>query len=292
MPLANLDGAHINYEVVGDRGPYLALMPGGRRGYAEFVPLARRIAAAGFRVLLHDRRNTGASDVVIDDRDAEDAIWADDLHKLLASLDALPAFIGGSSSGCRTSLLFYLRHRKDVRGLLLFRVTGGPVAAQRLPENYYSQFIRAAEQGGMDAVCATEHWRERIAARALNGEYLKKMPAARFIQVMQAWRDMFMRGKDLPVIGVTEAELGSIDVPVIVVPGNDRIHSSASGRAAQRMIPGAQLHQLPIDDADADLVPYEDWAPQEDELAEAFIRFMRETAGEAAHPAAARQVAR
>jgi hypothetical protein len=38
-----------------------ALITGGRRGFQEFVPLAQKIAASGIRVLLHDRRNTGAS---------------------------------------------------------------------------------------------------------------------------------------------------------------------------------------------------------------------------------------
>ncbi|NNE83820.1 MAG: alpha/beta hydrolase, partial [Alphaproteobacteria bacterium] len=60
MPIAKVRGLNINYEVVGDEGPFVTLITGGRRGYAEFVPLAHKIAAEGFRVLLHDRRNTGA----------------------------------------------------------------------------------------------------------------------------------------------------------------------------------------------------------------------------------------
>lgn len=275
MPFAQIRGVTLNYEIVGNSGPVLALMPGGRRGYGEFVPLAHKIATGGFRVLLHDRRNCGASDVAFDDTDAEDAIWAEDLHALLKELDVLPAFIGGSSSGCRMSLLFYLRHRADVRGLLLFRVTGGAFAAERLPENYYAQFIRAAEQGGMSAVCAMEHWRERIAARPQNEERLRQMPVTRFIAVMTRWRDRFMEGADLPVLGITESELRSIDVPTIVVPGNDKIHSAASGRIAHSMIPRAVLHQLPIEDTGADLVPFEEWGPHENEIASAFVNFMK-----------------
>ncbi len=43
----------------------LALITGGRRGHDEFVPLATKLANAGYRVVLHDRRNTGRSDVLI-----------------------------------------------------------------------------------------------------------------------------------------------------------------------------------------------------------------------------------
>ena len=163
MPIAAIRGTDINYEVIGDTGPWLALTPGGRRSYAEFVRLARKIAAHGFRVLLHDRRNCGLSGLSFDDSDAEDATWAEDLHTLMGRLGALPGFVGGSSSGCRTSLLLYLRHRGDVKGLLLFRVTGGAYAGKALPEKYYELFIRAAREGGMAAVCATDHWHERIA---------------------------------------------------------------------------------------------------------------------------------
>ena len=61
MPIAKINGIDINYEIVGDEGPAVTLITGGRRGYAEFLPLARMIAEQGFRVFLHDRRNTGAS---------------------------------------------------------------------------------------------------------------------------------------------------------------------------------------------------------------------------------------
>jgi pimeloyl-ACP methyl ester carboxylesterase len=62
-------------------------------------------------VLLHDRRNTGASDILIEGEESEEEIWTDDLV-LLGHLDALPAFVGGTSSGARMSMLTYLRHPK------------------------------------------------------------------------------------------------------------------------------------------------------------------------------------
>ena len=55
------------------------------------------------------------------------------------------------------------------------RLTGGEFAAGRLPEMYYGQFIKAAREGGMAAVCATEQYRERIAANPANRERLMRM---------------------------------------------------------------------------------------------------------------------
>lgn len=275
MPTARIRGLDIHYQIIGERGPCVTLTTGGRRGHQEFVPLAKKLAAAGHRVLLHDRRNTGASDILIEGDETEEAIWADDLHELLGQLGALPAFIGGSSSGARTSILFVLRHPQAARGLLLLRVTGGAFAAGRLPEMYYDQFLRAAKAGGMAAVCDTEQYRERIAANPGNRERLMRMDAKRYIEVMTRWRDNFVAGALLPVMGVTESELKSIEVPTLVIPGNDKTHSSESGRTAARMIPGAQLHELPIADQDIALIPFGEWSPYEDEIARTFTAFMK-----------------
>lgn len=275
MAIAAVHGVEINYEVIGKAGPWLALTPGGRRGYAEFILLAGKIAAHGFRVLLHDRRNCGRSGLSFDDSDAEDAIWAEDLHELMRQLGALPGFIGGSSSGCRTSLLFYRRHRADVKGLLLFRVTGGAFAASALPEKYYELFVRAAQEGGMAAVCDTEHWRERIGLRPSEREELLAMPVDRFIAVMMSWKQRFLSGVDLPVLGISAEELRSIAVPTIVIPGNDKIHSGSTGVAAAGLIPGAVLHQLPIALSERELIPFQEWAPHENEIAAAFVSLMK-----------------
>ena len=277
MPVASVRGVAINYRVLGEEGPWLALITGGRRGHQEIVPLAGKIAAAGFRILLHDRRNTGASEIRIEGEAGEETIWADDLHALLAQLGAVPAFLGGSSSGARLAILTCLRHPEAARGLTLLRVTGGAFAAGRLPENYYGQFIRAAAEGGMDAVCATEQYRERIAANPANRARLLALDPARYIAVMTRWQTLFAAGGHHEVMGVSAAELRSIAVPAIVIPGNDKIHSSASGRAAHRLIAGSELHELPVTDQDIPLIPFEEWAPYEDEIAAAFVDFMRRT---------------
>lgn len=275
MPIAIVRGVAINYEVLGDQGSWIALSPGGRRVLDGVKSLARRLADAGYRVLIHDRRNCGASDVVIDGNESEYEIWADDLYELLSQFNALPAFIGGSSSGCRLSILFALRHPEAVRALLLWRVTGGPFAAQRLAENYYGQFIKAAKEGGMAAVCETEHFKERIESRPSNRDRLMAMDSERFIDVMLHWREYFIRGADLPVIGASEEDLKSITVPTCIIPGNDKTHSRQIGRNANRLIPNSELHDLMTEDLDVDLGPIEDWYAKEGEMAAIFVSFLR-----------------
>ena len=219
MPVTTVRGVEINYQVLGERGPWLALQPGGRRGLVGVKSLGEKIAEAGHRVLVYDRRNCGASGISFDGGNSENEVWAEDLHELLLKLDAAPAFIGGSSSGCRLALLAALRHPADLRGLLLWRVTGGAYAAQRLVQNYYTQFIEAAERGGMEAVCRTEHFAEMIANNPANRSRLLSIDTRRFVAVMSEWRRSFNQGAEHPVIGITPARAPRDDGPGLHHPG-------------------------------------------------------------------------
>jgi pimeloyl-ACP methyl ester carboxylesterase len=275
MPVATVRGVDINYEVLGERGRWVALQPGGRRGLVGVKSLGQKIAEAGNRVLVYDRRNCGASGISFDGGNSENEVWADDLHELLLQLDAAPAFIGGSSSGCRLALLAALRHPADARGLLLWRVTGGAFAAQPLANNYYTQFIEAAERGGIDAVCRTEHFGELIANNLTNRERLLSMAVERFIAVMNEWRRSFSAGADHPVIGISPAELRSMTMPACIIPGNDRTHPREPGQVAHRLMPNAEYHEVMTEDRPDLDVALEDWNAKEGLLAAIFIDFLR-----------------
>ena len=278
MPMSKVRGVNINYKVLGDQGPWVALSPGGRRDITGIELQAKEVAARGYRVVIFDRRNCGASDVVIDGNDSEYEIWADDINELLSQLGAVPAFVGGSSSGCRTALLIALRHPTAVRGLLLWRVTGGRFACERLAEEYYGQYIKAAGQGGMAAVCEMEHWKERIAARPENHDALMRMKPERFIEVMSHWREYFLKGADLPVIGATEQDLKSIKVPACIVPGNDNTHGRQTGENLGRLIANSEVHVLFPNHYDEPLSPREEWDEKAGEMAALFAGFMKRTA--------------
>lgn len=274
MPVAHVRGVHLYYNVLGQSGPWVALMPGGRNPGCKIQPLAEKIANAGYRILLHDRRNCGASDVMIEGDQPEYDIWADDLYELLKQLNALPAIIGGSSSGSRTALVLATKHPESIRALLLMRITGGSFGCTLLAEDYYGQFIRIAEQGGMAAVCRTDHFAACIAARPVNEERLMSMDVARFIAVMENWRRYFINGITQPVLGVNEDQLRSLHVPTIVIPGNDKTHPRAVGERLYELLPCSEISIVIDEQFDVDSVPSEDWIAQYDILAERFIDFI------------------
>jgi pimeloyl-ACP methyl ester carboxylesterase len=275
MPFATIRSVQIFYETFGDHGPWLALNAGGRNSHSEMAPLAKQIAQHGFRVLVHDRRNTGASQMLFEGTDGEEEIWADDLYELMSSLGALPAFFAGSSAGARLSMLMRRRHPEAVKGLLLMRITGGDFAAGRLPTMYYLQFTQAAQANGMEGVCNTAPYQERLALNPSNRDYLMSLNPKDYIAQQQFWLSKFLQGPRSPVMGMENSELEQFNLPVLVVPGNDKTHASANGIAAHQLIPGSELFQLPTSDQDVDLIAFPLWHEFYPLLTDRFVQFMR-----------------
>jgi pimeloyl-ACP methyl ester carboxylesterase len=278
MPEAVIRGIHINYEVIGGSGPWIALTPGSRRPYGELVNLSKAIAASGYRVLLHDRRNCGASEVAFDGSASEHEVWADDLYELAKQLGAAPLYVGGSSAGARLAILFAIRHPDALRGLLLWRVTGGQEAVDRLAENYYGQFIKLAQTGGMKAVANSEHFAECIAALPSNREKLMNIDPQEFIRVMSTWREAFLKSATLPIVGATEAQLNAIRAPACLIAGNDVIHTPATARKAARLIPNSELHDDVVEKRADDRLLKEwdrtEWRDAEPRIAAIFAAFL------------------
>ena len=283
MPERVIRGVHINYELIGQTGPVIALTPGARRGYGELVDVGKRLAAHGYRVLLHDRRNCGASEVSFDGSASENELWADDLYELGRQLDALPLYVGGSSSGGRLAILYALRHPAALRGLLLWRVTGGKEAVDKLAESYYGQFAKIARAGGMKAVAESEHFAACITARPANREKLMATSADQFIAVMTSWRESFLKSSELPIAGATEQDLKGMKAPVCIIAGNDVIHSPVTARKAASLIPGAALHEDVVERLPDDKLRHEwdraEWRAAEPRMAEIYAAFLAQAEG-------------
>ena len=273
MPVMRVRGVDLVYEIMGDRGAWVTVTPGGRRGMAGERELGRMIAEAGYRVLLHDRRNTGASDVAISGA-SESMEQAEDLLALMQNLRTGPAFVAGSSSGARMSLLLAKHHPEAVKALLLWRVTGGPYAARRLAFNYYEQFLEALGSGGIAAVCATDHFAAMIEANPANRETLVNMGADAFAAGMHRWLESFRKSADYPVAGISPTEMRQMTLPAIVIPGNDRIHPAAGAQAAHRLLPYSIYREVLTNAVDLD-VDFAGWEAKTGSLASHFIDFLR-----------------
>lgn len=278
MPQAIVRNIAIHYEVIGETGPWIALTPGSRRPYNELLNLSKELANAGYRVLLHDRRNCGASEVGFDGSASEHEVWADDLYELALQLNALPLVVGGSSAGARLAILFAIRHPKATQGLLLWRLTGGLDAVNHLAQEYYGQFIALAQNKGMDAICQTEHFKSLIEARPSNLKKLKSTPPEEFINVMTYWRECFLKSATLPIVGATEEQLHAISAPACLIAGNDVIHTPVTARKAAKLLPNCEIHENVValypDDQLLKEWDRQEWKQAEPKLAKIFTAFL------------------
>ena len=273
MPKQMIRGVNLVYEILGGGGPWVVISPGGRRGLSSDRALGALLAEAGYRALVYDRRNTGASDIGFPGT-SESHEQAEDLLALLQALGTGPVYVAGCSSGSRLSLLLALHHREVVKALLLWRVTGGPYAAKKLAFNYYEQFIAAAEKGGIDAVAQTEHFAAMIAANPRNRKILDELGAESFLAAMRRWLAGFNQGSGHPVAGLSPDEMRGISLPTIIVPGNDLIHPRAPGQAAHRLMPNSEYREVMTEDVNVD-VDFAAWEKKNGTLAGYFIDFLR-----------------
>ena len=273
MPVMQVRGVNLVYEMLGDSGPVVAISPGGRRGLDSDRALGLLLAEAGYRALVYDRRNTGGSDITLEG-DSESHEQAVDLLALLRALGTGPAYVAGCSSGARLSLLLGLHHPEAVRGLLLWRVTGGAYAAKRLAFNYYEQYLAAVERGGIEAVCETEHFAALIKANPSNRARLEAMGAEAFAARMRRWLAGFHQGSGHPVAGLAPEELRRIAIPTLLVAGNDRVHPAGAAQAAHRCMPDSVFREVLTTPVDAD-VDFAGWEAATPRLAAVFIDFLR-----------------
>ena len=249
MPELRVNGCTVHYQELG-RGIPVVVTPGGRwAGYVQRVVAAE--LARDFRVVSWDRRNTdGKSDIVIAGDRSEAEIWADDLAALICALDLAPCYVG-EYAGCRVTPLLALAHPELVKGMMLAWPSGGDDAAERLPKNFYRQYMRAALRRGMDGVIEVDRFAASIAQCPANRTRLLAMEPAAFVRQMAYWAAFFDTSGDLPIAGCRagEEEWAAIEAPAIVTGGVDPIHPTETARKLQRLLRNCEYHE-PVVTAD------------------------------------------
>jgi clorobiocin/coumermycin A biosynthesis protein CloN7/CouN7 len=108
-------GARLHYEIQG-AGPLLIVvgLPMGCKG---FMPIARPLAER-FTVVTFDPRGLFESPTEDPTLEAEPGVMAEDVHRLISTLNVGPAYLFASSGGGVTALTLATRHPDQVRALV------------------------------------------------------------------------------------------------------------------------------------------------------------------------------
>ncbi|MBE1537096.1 alpha/beta fold hydrolase [Actinomadura algeriensis] len=256
MATASVDGLTIGYDVIGDArggGRSWVVTPGGREGRDSpgVRELAAALAARGDRVLVWDRPNTGESDVCFDGVTESD-MQARALAGLLERLDMAPAVLAGGSGGSRVSLLTAARHREVAAGVALWWISGGVFGLMTIGIHYCAASIRAAWDGGMEAVAALPEWAEVIRRNPGNRRRILDADPAEFVATLERWMAAYCPREGELVPGLPDADARSLDVPAIVLRSgaSDVHHRRETSERVARALPGARLAEPPWGDAE------------------------------------------
>src|SRR5688572_4832520 len=152
MPKINVGDITLAYELWGQGTP-IVITPGAwfpRNVYSYHV--AGRLSAH-HTVLLWDRRNSGASEIKIEDAPHETYLAAVDLHHLLKALNLPPVYLAGGSNGSTFSLYMAHQYPEDVKGLILMNPPTDDITFLKpiLDARYY-KLADVAEKEGMQGV--------------------------------------------------------------------------------------------------------------------------------------------
>jgi pimeloyl-ACP methyl ester carboxylesterase len=250
MARAEIDGIGIDYELIGT-GRTISITPGGR--FSKNDPgvreLAEALAAGGFRALIWDRPNCGASDIAVRG-ESESALNADVLAGLIRKLDLGPTILAGGSAGSRVSLLTATRQPEAAGGLFLWWITGGAIGLAALVGVYCGDAALTAVAGGMEAVAAMPAWREQLERNPGNRARLLEQDPAAFIDTMSRWADAFTPIPGSPVPGVTSADFAALSVPVMILRSgaSDLHHLRKTSEQVHALIPHSVLDEPPWGD--------------------------------------------
>jgi len=250
MPVVELNGIEIAYEVVGEGQPWI-LTPGGRftKEVGGLPEMAAALAARGKQVITWDRPNCGASSVVFRGP-SESEVQAEALGALLRHLDVGPTVIVGGSGGARVSLLAAARNPDVTAGLAMLWISGGVPGLLQLANYYGMPSADAAWHGGMEAVVELDQWQEALAANPGNRERFLSMDRQEFLDVMDRWMLAYCPCDDSLVPGLDDDDIARLAAPILVFRSgaSDMSHTRATSEALAAGLPGAELAEPPWGD--------------------------------------------
>ncbi len=250
MPVADVDGLSLAYEVIGEGQPWV-ITPGGRfsKDYGGIREMASALAAHGKKVLIYDRPNCGASDVCFTGP-SESAMQADALAGLLRQLGMAPAVIVGGSGGSRCSLLTTVRHPDVAAGVAMWWMSGGPFGLMSLGVHYCGGSIQAAWQDGMEAVADLPEWQEVIERNPGNRDRILKQDRREFIAKLEKWMLAYVPPEDELIPGLPDAQARGLAVPALVFRSgaSDVHHTRETTERLAELLPTAKLVEPPWGD--------------------------------------------
>lgn len=272
MTAAIIDGIATRYEVVGSGPPLLMFSPGGFNATLERwreLGVYSRIKfldhlTRKYTCIVFDRRDCGQSGGRI-----EAVSWGHFAAQGKGLLDHLKierAHLLGGCMGCSVAMALAVAHPQSVASMVLYWPVGG--ARYRIQGQFrFARHLAYLEQHGLEGVVALVNSQDRTFTQDSRGG-----PWGAIIRRDPAFADAFVRQDveryKLIVTGMSRAlfdrdtapgaepeDLLCLDIPALVIPGDDESHATSAARYVAECLPLAEYWDIAVADQTEAIVP-------------------------------------
>jgi pimeloyl-ACP methyl ester carboxylesterase len=258
-----IDGISTRYEVAGSGPPLLMFSPGGFGAELEnwtSFGIYRRLRLldylpAGYTCIMFDRRESGRSGGRV-----ERIGWVDYAAQGRGLLDHLGidgAHLIGGCVGCSAVAVFAVRYPQRTLSMSLLSPAGGPRYRMRQQARFARHLSFAADSGLAGVVSLAMEstqgfsqdprlgpWVTVIRTdEAFARHYARQDPGEYQITAGAMARTLFDRDT---VPGPEPEDLMALDVPALVVPGQDVSHATSAARYLQECLAASRYLDMPV----------------------------------------------
>jgi pimeloyl-ACP methyl ester carboxylesterase len=221
--------------------------------------LTRKYACITF-----DRRESGQSGGRV-----ERVGWGDYVAQAIGLLDHLKieqAHVMGGCAGCSSVVALAVSHPKRVSSMVLYSPAGGP--RYRMAQHLrFARHLAFVEEQGLEQVVALATgddksfsqdprvgpWASVIRGDRDFAEAYGRWDAGRYRAVVGAIARVLFDRDTVP--GAEPEDLMQLDIPALVVPGQDASHATSAARYLEECLPHAEYWDVPVSEQTEETAP-------------------------------------
>ncbi len=263
MPHAVVDGIATRYEVTGEGPPLLMFSPGGfdssldswrtvgiYRRLRLVDQLSQRYTCIGF-----DRRESGQSGGRV-----ERIGWHDYVAQAIGLLDHLEierAHLIGGCVGCSSAVALAVAHPDRVRSMVLYSPAGGARYRLKQHERFAVHLAEVRARGlagvvelarsttaGFSGDPRVGPWAHVIRGDPGFAEQYTALDVERYVTLLLGTARLLFDRDSVP--GPEPEDMLTLDVPALIVPGEDQSHAPSAARFLHECLPSSQMWDVPV----------------------------------------------
>jgi pimeloyl-ACP methyl ester carboxylesterase len=269
---AVVDGIATRYFLAGSGPPLLMFSPGGfnatmdnweKHGLYRRTEMLSRLRER-FNCLTLDKRESGGSGGRV-----ERVQWSDYVNQGVGLLDHLGldrVHLMGACVGCSIAARMAATHPLRVAGMVLYSPAGGVKYRMKQHARFHAHLAYVAQNGmkGVAALAAATDARFSDDGRV--GPWVTVLRSdsefeARYVALDPDWYQTIVAGMGRlmfdrdTVPGVEPEDLLTVDIPALIVPGQDTSHAPSAARYLEECLPRSEYWDVPVARQTAETAP-------------------------------------